>query len=54
MERYIDFDEPYVSDNFDDEEILEIEELPRNIKDKLFKEIDEEFREEEESDLLKD
>ena len=41
METYIDFDEPYTSDVFDD-----VEELP--------KEIEKEFEEEEESDLLKD
>ena len=55
METYIDFDEPYTSDVFDDvDPFLEVEELPKEIRNKLFKEIEKEFEEEEESDLLKD
>lgn len=55
METYIDFDEPYTSDVFDDvDPLLEVEELPKEIRNELFKEIEKEFEEEEESDLLKD
>lgn len=55
METYIDFDEPYTSDVFDDvDSLLEVEELPKEIRNELFEEIEKEFEEEEESDLLKD
>lgn len=58
MENYIDFDEPYISDEDELEEEgildLEIEELPKKVKREIFKEIDEEFKEEEEKDPLED
>lgn len=58
MENYIDFDEPYISDDDELEEEgildLEIEELPKKVKREIFKEIDEEFKEEEEKDPLED
>lgn len=58
MENYIDFDEPYISDDDElgEEDILdlEIEELPKKVKREIFKEIDEEFKEEEEKDPLED
>ena len=42
METYIDFDEPYTSDVFDDvDPLLEVEELPKEIRNELFKEIEE-------------
>lgn len=41
METYIDFDEPYTSDVFDDvDPLLEVEELPKEIRNELFKEIE--------------
>lgn len=58
MENYIDFDEPYISDDDELEKEgildLEIEELPKKVKREIFKEIDEEFKEEEEKDPLED